>query len=158
MYGKRPVTPTNTWIVHVAFCMTPVVYAGLAYGVLRPTAEQTPALDGMARTVILAIEMISYLVCGVMCLLVGRILRFGADRPVEGDAAARRQTALNRLLMGVVFCDAAFDSLGVLGLLNVFLDRPVWMPGLLILVSFILMVGLTPAIRGRLAEIEGEGR
>jgi hypothetical protein len=66
--------------------------------------------------------------------------------------------ALNRLVVRMVVCDAIFESLGVLGLLNVFLDRPIWMPGLLILVSFILMVGLTPAIRGQMGEIEQENR
>jgi hypothetical protein len=138
--------------------MSPILYAVIAYGVLRPTAEQVPALTGVGRTLYYAFEIVLYLACGVVAFLPGRILSPGEDRPVEGDAAVRRQTALNRLTMRMVVCDAIFESLGILGLLNIFLDRPTWMPGLLMLVSFILMVSLTPALRGRLGEIEGGGR
>lgn len=154
--GRRPLTPSAVWIIHTAFCMSPILYAAIAYGVLRPAAEQVPALTGIARTVYYTVEVLLYLACGVVGCLPTRILSLGADRPMEGDAAVRRQTALNRLTVGMVVCDAIFESLGILGLLNIFLDRPVWMPGLLMLASFILMISLTPALRGRLGEIEQE--
>jgi hypothetical protein len=156
--GRRPLTPSAIWIVHAAFCVSPILYAVIAYGVLRPAAEQAPALTGAGQTLYYAFEIVLYLACGVVAFLPQRILSPGEDRPVEGDATVRRQTALNRLTMRMVVCDAIFESLGILGLFNIFLDRPVWMPGLLMLVSFILMVGLTPALRARLGEFEQENR
>lgn len=137
--------PVLLWPIHFAFMLAIPIYALLVF-LLRPEAP-------LARLSLLPVVLlVAGLGAPLVGLLVGRLMHAAAVRP-----GIDPPTRLARRLATVIMQDAFYESAALFGLIGSFFGMPLWVTGVLMVVSLGFLTSQIPMIRRSVAEAHEAG-